>query len=187
MNKYILIRKSLHILVGIIPLSYFLLTKTGFILLTGILLLFALVLEILRFKIPLFKKLFYKVVGNLLWDREKRVLTGATTFLFSSFICAIFFSKPVVIASLLFLAVGDTTAYLVGSTLGKRKVLGIKSIEGGLASFLISIPIIFIAGLALPIGITGALMSSVIELLPLKIDDNLSLPLIAGAIMELIL
>ncbi|ADO45975.1 phosphatidate cytidylyltransferase [Hydrogenobacter thermophilus TK-6] len=82
------------------------------------------------------------------------------------------------------LAVGDAFASLVGYHLGRTKLFD-KSLEGFLAFFLSSFLVLYFIlgwGRAIILSLFGAL----IELLPLKVDDNLTLPL-AGSFLCYIL
>ena len=143
------------------------------------------VVELLRFKNPKFKTIFFKLVGNMLWKNEDRRLTGATTLLIGALVCALFFSKQVAITSLFFLAIGDTLAYVIGYSIGKTNIMGKKTLEGGLAFFTSSVIVVLIMRSINPIvGIAGAFIGCLVELLPWEIDDNLSIPIIAGVVME---
>lgn len=187
-NKYIWERKGIHLASALIPLSYLLLSKLQFIFLVSFLLCFALIVEFLRFRNPTFQKLFFRFVGRLLWKEEDKRLTGATALLIGALICAIFLPKQIVITVLLFLAFGDTFAYLVGHTFGKIKICGEKTLEGTLAFLVVSIIIVFLVHNSnLFIGIIGAVVGCIVELFPWDIDDNLSIPLISGLVMEICL
>ena len=166
-------------------MSYFLLSKLQFVLLVGSLLCLALIIEFLRFRNPTFRKLFFRFVGRLLWKEEDKRLTGATALLMGDLICAIFLSRPIVVAAMLFLALGDTFAYLVGHALGKIKVCEEKTLEGSLAFLVVGIVIVFLIPNFNPlIGIIGAVAGCAVELLPWDVDDNLSIPLISGLVMQ---
>ncbi|MDI6840813.1 MAG: hypothetical protein QMD71_08230 [bacterium] len=182
-------RKGIHLTASLIPLSYYLFSRFQFITFISFIAVIALIMEYLRFKNIKFKSLFYRAVGKLLWDKESKTLTGATAFIIGALICAIFFlEKPVVVSALLFLTVGDTSAYLVGNTIGKIKIFGKKTLEGGFILLLVSIVIVrLIPGMKLTIGLIGAVVACIVELLPWDVDDNLSIPIISGAVMEFIL
>ena len=176
----------MHVSAAVVPLFYYVLPHHVYPYTVVLLTFVAIVIELLRFKTTKFRAFFYSVVGSLLWEKEKRMLTGATFFLISATISTFIFSPPVAVAALLFLAVGDTVAYLVRDLLGKTSIFGKMSPEGALGSFLICVPIaLLVPDLPVKVGLIGALVSSLVEIIPWDIDDNLSVPLITGMVMQL--
>jgi dolichol kinase len=116
-----------------------------------------------------------------------RDFTGATYLLFSSMLCVAFFEAQIAFAAIAFLSIGDTFAALIGIHFGKRKFLGMsKSLEGSLACFLST----FIFGLFFLnhplLAFTGAVAASIAELIDVKVDDNVKIPLISGIVMTLV-
>lgn len=187
LNKYILIRKGIHLGVSAIPLSYYIFSRQRLLFIVVSLVIIALVVEVLRFRNAWFKAKFHSIFGRLLWEKERRALTGATFFLISAAVSIFFFSKPVAVAVLLFLAVGDTVAYIVRDIVGRVPLFGKMRPEGILASFLVCIPIVLLVPeLPVKIGLIGVVVSSMVEVLP-WIDDNLSIPLITGIVMEFLI
>ena len=86
-------------------------------------------------------------------------------------------------ASLLYLALGDASAALVGKRIGKRKIFWEKTLEGSLACFLVC----FIIGLfffKLPLALAGALAAAIIELFPWALNDNFWMPIIAAFVLS---
>ena len=128
----------------------------------------------------LFRKHFF---GRVLREAEKPTLMGSTYFLFSSILTILLFPKPIAIASLLILILSDTAAALVGKGFGRIPVFG-KTLEGSMAFFFSSLLIVWIyPGLGRLSGSFAALGAALIEALPIPLDDNLTIPLVAGAIM----
>jgi dolichol kinase len=88
----------------------------------------------------------------------------------------------IVLASLWYLALGDGVAGLVGRNWGHIR-LGSKSLEGSLSCFLAcwAVGTICLAPDAgSPEVIAGALVATVLEILPLPLNDNLWIPLLSG-------
>jgi dolichol kinase len=128
----------------------------------------------------LFQKYF---LGTVLREEERDTLMGSTYFLFSSILVILFFPKPIAIVSLLILILSDTAAALVGKVVGRIRIFG-KTLEGSLAFFFTSLIIVWVyPGLDCFWGSLAALGATLIELLPIRLDDNLTIPLVAGAIM----
>lgn len=108
-------------------------------------------------------------------------------WLFSCLLLLLLFDINIAYASILILAVGDTAAGFVGRRMGRWKnpINPKKTIEGSLAFFATSV---FAAMLFVPtqIAIVVAFATAVVESLPMKINDNLAVPLSAGVVMYLL-
>lgn len=123
----------------------------------------------------------------LLKDKEARAVLGSTHLLIATVIAIAAFPRPIAALALFFAAIGDPVAALVGERFGRRRLLG-KSLEGS-AAFLTAA--LAIGGLLvavrldteLPVMLAGAISATVLEVLPLGLDDNLRVPLGSGAIM----
>jgi dephospho-CoA kinase len=189
LTKYIIERKIIHIITAVIPLSYYFLnTKADILKFIIPLTLLAIVIDTLRLYIKFISRPFDHIFGPLLWKSEKKSLTGATHYLISACIACAVFPKEIAILSLLFLSFSDTIAFFVGQSFGRIRIFGKKSIEGCLAGLVSSLIIIlFFPGLPIHLRIIGAVLSSIIEILPWGVDDNLTIPLITGLVLTIIL
>jgi len=114
-------------------------------------------------------------------------LTGATWMLIGFTSSVIIFDFEVAVLALLFLSVGDAAAALVGRALPVGKIWG-KSIFGTLSGFLVCVFIGLTINntLSAQIIIIGAISGMFIELMPLKINDNFSIPIFSGFIMQIL-
>lgn len=179
-------RKAVHVSAIAVPVAlYFLplsLSRTILLVLTGL----SLVAEMLRLNQPRLRTFFYLFFGRLVRDHERFGLLGSTYLLLSGLICSYAFAKPITVAALAFLILGDTTAALVGKAIGRVRVFG-KTLEGSLACFVVCLAVGWlIPELSLRQALAGAAMATLIELLPIPLDDNLRIPLAAGFTMTLI-
>ncbi len=177
-------RKIVHLATLIIPIGYGLSSERVILSFLIPFFLVYLSVDLLRRMNPhlalLFRKHFF---GRVLRQEEEHHLMGSTYFLFASILTILLFPKPIAIASLLILILSDTAAALVGKAFGRRPIFR-KTLEGALAFFFTSLLIVWIyPGLDRVSGIIAALITTVIELLPIPVDDNLTIPLVAGAIM----
>ena len=112
---------------------------------------------------------------------------GSTYIFLSSLLLFLLFEKEIAVLAISFLAVGDPIAGIVGERFRGRG----KSLEGTVACFLACLLVgIFLSKTILPIGIPliviGSLSAALVELLPLKINDNLTIPLLAATTMTAI-
>lgn len=178
-------RKSTHLAGLIFPIIYIFSNKTIMLLILVSLACIALLIELGKFLLPPFRKLFLKLFKPLLRPHEQKgALTGATFYIISTLLCIFLFDKSIAIVCIFFIVLGDAAAALVGRKWGKIKLIGNKSLEGSAACFgICAITTLFWIN---PIvGLTGAFVATLVELLPIPIDDNLTMPLIAGAVMQL--
>lgn len=180
-------RKAFHFSSSWVPLAYYLIPEHA----GKIALLIAaaafLAVDVLRLHEPRIRNIFHKLFGELVREHEKATLLGSTSLAISALLTAYCFEKSIVVASLLFLTVGDTTAALVGKTYGKTSIFG-KTFEGSLACFLACAVIsVAVPGIPPIVGLTGALTATLFELLPIPIDDNFRIPLAAGFVMQLLM
>lgn len=112
--------------------------------------------------------------------------TGATYILLSVCLTVALYDKPIAIAALAFVVVGDSFAAIIGRRFGRHK-FGNKSVEGSLGCLSsTAIVAVFAPDLPLQIGLFGAVVATVVEALPLSIDDNVTVPILAGLSMTLL-
>lgn len=187
LSKGIKLRKFLHLLTAVFPLLYIYLPRKEMLIFLFSLTTFSYLADVLRLEIKPVGRLFYRIFEKLLWEKEKRIFTGASTYLLSAFLSVFLFPKPIAITALLFLSVGDTIAYFVGTRFGKFSLFGEKTLEGSLSCFILCIVISFLMpDLPLKVTIAGAIGASFVELFPFGVDDNLLLPLVSGLIMVVV-
>lgn len=188
-----LLRKTTHLSGLFIPLLYITLDKPQMLIIVGCLTGTALVIEFLKWVSEGFRNLFFRYFKSILRTHEQKgALTGATFYILSTFLCILFFKKRIAIVCILFVVLGDAVAALVGIKWGRIKLIGKKSLEGSAACFLVctSISLIWLnpnVGINPIVGITGAFVATVVELLPLRIDDNLTVSIISGVVMHLMM
>ena len=151
----------------------------------------ALVVEMARFRFPTFNKQIIAWLKPILKESEDRRLTGATYIAISALVAFLVFDKPVAIAALLFLSLGDPVAAIVGGRFRGFRI-GNKSPMGTLAFFGVATAVtgVLVAGDVVSFHwalLAGAAVAALIELVPLPLDDNLSVPLVAGGAMQLMI
>ncbi len=177
-------RKTFHLAAAGVPATCFFLEEWPRIGLIAVLLMVSLSVDILRRRWLTFGRLFNAVFGRWLRDHEARQLTGATYFLLGCFLTAVLFrDRTIAIPAMLFLAVGDAAAALVGWRFGRLRI-GAKTLEGSLACFLICwLSSLFFVDWQ--IGLIGAGIATLIELAPLPFNDNLTIPVTGALAMTL--
>ena len=181
-------RKSIHLLGLVFPILYVFTTRHTAIITVGVLLAIALGIELLKVFLPAFRVIFMRIFSPMLRSQEQRGgLTGATYYLIGSFLCILLFDKTLAIVCLCFLTLGDLFAALIGKQWGRIKLFSRKSLEGSLACFIVCAAAALLIGLHPVVAIAGALVATLIELLPTGVDDNVTIPLISGLAMHLLI
>lgn len=190
-NEFELNRQVFHILFG---LAVVILLIYGFLNKEMILafILIGIVLSILskRHRIPVIHNLLQK------FERENEIKKfpgkGMIFYLIGIYISLVLFSMEVAMASIMVLALGDSISHLYGLHYGKTKhpLSKTKFLEGTLAGFIAG----FIGAFAfLPWheAFFASLAAMIVEAIEIKIgyeqvDDNLVVPIVAGAAVWLI-
>jgi dolichol kinase len=157
---------------------------------TGILAAGSLTLELARFRYSPLNRLLVHWLSPLLKEGEDHHLTGSTYLLIASFIAFLLFDRGIAIAALLFLSLGHPAAALVGKRMPGLRVWG-KS-PGGTAAF-VAVALLVVAVLVATGAVQhhwglwiGAGVAGLVELAPLRLDDNLTIPLLSGGAMQLL-
>ena len=174
-------RKLVHLASGLIPLIYLWLplTRQEALTILGILASPFLALDLLRLYLPSLNEAFCSYFGWGMRDRERTRPTGAFYALVGAWGSILVFEKQIACAALLILAFGDTAASLAGKAVRGAPLVGEKTAIGSLA-MLITGSFVALPFFAPGIAVGGAVVAAVVELLPLPIDDNLTVPLAAG-------
>jgi dolichol kinase len=143
-----------------------------------------LLVDLLRQVHPGIASIFRKhIEPRVLREKERFTWMGATYFLFSSLLTILLFPKNIAIVSLLILILSDTAAAIVGKWIGGIRIFN-KTLEGSAAFLVVALIIVWLSPkLDRLAGSLAAFGATLIELLPLGLDDNLTIPMIAGAIM----
>ncbi|MFN4226554.1 MAG: diacylglycerol/polyprenol kinase family protein [Candidatus Ratteibacteria bacterium] len=184
-------RKIYRILMGSIAPLLYLLTNSLFfpLIISTFFLTLLLALEYERWKNPNVWDYILKKYGRIFKTPPGR-LTGDTYFILATFIVLIFFTKEIAVPSLFFLVFGDAGSGIIGSKYGKTKILSGKSLEGFIGGIFFNLVITFLIykfiDLPFYILLFGILISSIVEILPLKIDDNLTVGLITPLFMAIL-
>ena len=181
-----IVRKSIHLLTLFIPIAYFLLPRKTVLGLLGIIIALSLIIELFRLTYEPFSIRFHEITDSLLREHERYRLTGATYLFISSFLCVLLFEKWIAIVSILFLIVSDGLGGLAGKVWGRHTLFNKKTFEGSLIFVLISIPVVIIfSGGHIFVGFLGLAAALIVDIFFTKIDDNLTIPLAAGGVMQI--
>lgn len=180
-----LLRKALHLSVAAVPVVYaWGLERRRILALLGFGTLVALLLEWARWMSPGFRRAFNRHLGSILKAGERESATAAI-WLWPSCLGAVFLlSRDAAVAALWCVTAGDPSAAIAGRvyrvSVGRVEGGG-KTAIGSIACFGVSFA--GVAGLthySVGAAATIAVVAAVFEHLPLAVDDNLMVPLVAG-------
>jgi dolichol kinase len=149
----------------------------------------AIALDVIRIHDHRVRRFFIRFFGELIREHERFNLLGSTYLLLAALLAVEMFAQPVAAAALGFTILGDGVAALVGRGWGRRRVFR-KSWEGAAGGFVACLGwaayLATTGVLPWPVVLTGALVASLVELLPIPLDDNLGITLFAGYAMKLL-
>ncbi|HZA24473.1 MAG TPA: hypothetical protein VFA32_18040, partial [Dehalococcoidia bacterium] len=154
----------------------------------GVLALAGLGLDLARFRSVTLNRLFLRWMAPLLKIGEDYRITGATYMMVAAFFAFLLFDQAVAVTALLFLSIGDPVAALVGQRVIGPRIFG-KSPLGTVAfigvSFLVIAILVSSGVIQYHWGLlAGAVTAGLVELTPMPLDDNLTVPLISAAVMH---
>lgn len=181
-------RKGIHLTSLVIPISFYIFNSAFIIAALFAAFLISIIFDLLRlFGHFTIRQYLGQAFGFMIRPREQKSFSGATTILFAALLVYLFYDLPVAAAAMIIVVLGDTAAAIIGRLIGKIRLNNNKSLEGTLAFVVFSLlGVYLIPGLEFQIGIIGALAGALFEVLPIPIDDNISVPLIAGGLMQIL-
>jgi len=182
-------RKSIHLLTIFYPILYNIIPYNTAVIISASLMIIDLILETIRLLYPSVNRLILKIFEGTYREKEKENVSTLIWTLSGAFLTIFLFpdNKNIVTLSLLYLALGDSVAALVGVKFGKIK-LGSKgkSLEGSLAFFVVA----FLCSLFfvnIEYAFISAFLGAAIEFLPLPVDDNFILPIFIAGLLTILL
>ena len=193
-------RRFFHMAMGItVGLVYqFLLTHSRAIYILGTGACIVYIMEQIRINYPeLSSKI--KIINKYIFRAEEQLKESAgVPYVMGLLLTLISFPKPVALVAIFTLAVADPLSAIVGIKYGKTKIVPNKSLEGSLAFFVSTFIICFsvffwhtaylkiMIGPILLLSFLLAFITSAFEMLPLRIDDNLTIPLFTATALALL-
>lgn len=205
-------RKLLHFFALIMPFAIFYapqLSLPKYLVAVVLFVLFSLsvIVELLRFKVPLIQKIVLKLFGSMMRKEEHAVISGWTWVIGAAFLCSVLFrnNPSISLISLSLFIIGDAVAALVGIGVGRIRI-GKKTLEGSIACLFVCLLMFYTVFPLVPglmsypglkrfpgsiIWITSIIIT-LFELIPLRItkriiiNDNLAVPIIAGYTLILV-
>jgi diacylglycerol kinase (CTP) len=152
-------------------------------------------LDFLRLSQPSLNRAALAVFGPVMRRHESSGLSGMSYLLIACPFLLFLNVRPVVTLTLLFLAFGDPIASFFGIRYGKDRILGNKTLQGTMASFVVCTVIagvfyyfnnLMTERLFIVVPLSG-LIGALAELIPIgKLDDNLTFPVVGSILLWLL-
>lgn len=131
----------------------------------------------------------FSIYSKYLLRAEEQLKESAQVpYLMGLLLTILSFPKPVALTAIFTLAIADPLSAIVGIKFGKTKIVPHKSLEGSLAFWLATFVSVYIGfsfildqghswWAMVGLGFVISTIASAFEMLPIKIDDNLTIPL----------
>ena len=149
----------------------------------------AIALDVLRIHERRVRTFFRQFFGEMIREHERMSLLGSSYLLLAALIGIEVFPQPIAAAALGFTVLGDAMGALVGKAWGRHKVFN-KSVEGAAGCLLACVAwgavVSSVAHVPWHITLLGAVAATLVEVLPIPLDDNLGITLAAGYTMKLL-
>ncbi|UCG60611.1 MAG: phosphatidate cytidylyltransferase [Candidatus Zixiibacteriota bacterium] len=184
-------RKGTHMFALVIPGGYYFLklSRADMLMIMIPIATAMLIIDISRLRQWRFWTSFARKIGGSLIRHHEQAgdFTGASYILISVCLTVALFTKPIAIAALSFIIVGDTFAAIIGRKFGRHRFYRNKTIEGSLACLGGTlITAMLLPDIGLMLAVVGAVIAVIVEAFPLGVDDNISVPLVTGLVMTLL-
>ena len=164
-------------------------TRGQWTVLLVVLVLAAMAVDLVRIHQRQVRAFFKRFFGDMIRRHEQTALLGSTYLLIAALLAVEIFPRPVAAAALGFTVLGDAFAAMVGKAWGRTRFFH-KTLEGALGGLLPCLAwAAFLSSRGLlpwEVTLAGALAASLIEFLPIPLDDNLGMTLVSGYTMHLL-
>ncbi|MEO5989775.1 MAG: hypothetical protein ABIU54_11040 [Candidatus Eisenbacteria bacterium] len=164
--------------------------KSEFRLLFVTLVVGAITLDLLRLHDTRVRQFFKQFFGEMIREHEQMSLLGSTYLLLAALLAIEILPQSVAAAALGFTVLGDALSALVGRAYGRHRFFK-KSLEGAFGCLVACLAwgayVVTFGHLPWPVLLVGALTATIVEMLPIPLDDNLGITLAAGYAMKLML
>ena len=180
-------RRVFHAVNGtvvVLALTVFHLEVSTVVAFLGVVVGFAVVLDALRLFDPKLNVLFFRTFSSLASPREARKIASSTWYALSAFLVLMFLPQTYAVSGILVLALADPAASVVGQRWGTTPFLA-GTVRGSTAFLLVAFLALLLFVPWKPALVT-AVVTAVVEAAPIKLDDNLIVPITVAGVLLLI-
>jgi len=172
----------------LIPIIYLYASKQIILYILGILGIILIAVDLARLASKEVNLFFFSFKG-IFKEKERSAFSSLTYFIVACFLSILLFDQDIAILAIFFIIFGDLAVKFLGAQYTKRFILRERSLEGFLAYFAYSLFFGSLVGISLGIPfwfiIIGALTAASTDLFSIfGIDDNFTVALISGAVLE---
>lgn len=184
-------RKAIHLLALTIPLGMWWVGMPGSLYILTVMALLAVTADVARVYSSRFNRIIQSIFGPLMRNEELPEgdagvqFNGATCVLVGAALLALLFPLRIAAPVLAMAMLADAAAALVGRRLGRHSWGSLSSTVEGTAAFVgTGLAIMaFIPIIAFGPAAAGVLGGAIVEALPLRINDNIRVPLVAAFVV----
>ena len=135
--------------------------------------------DVLRLRNSRLNELFFRLFTCLASTREAHGVASSTWYVLGVVLTLVLFPSEASVPAVLVLALADPAAGYVGGRWGRLR-LGRGTLEGSTAFFAVAASLLLLLAEPRAALVTAGVVT-VVEPLPWRVDDNLTIPLAAGA------
>jgi dolichol kinase len=140
--------------------------------------------DLARLRAPQLNVLFFRTFPSFASPREATAIASSSWYALGILLAWALFPAPVAVPAILVMALADPVASVIGRRFGRRR-LGKGTVEGS-AAFFVMASVVLVLSTRQPAAAAVAGVVSLVEVLPWKLDDNLTIPLTAGSLLMLL-
>jgi len=189
--KLKILRKVVHSVSGILALIFYFFPAQENIFIFGlsVLIIISLLFDMIRLTFPHINDFVFEHMSFIFVSRDRKKINSAIFYFIGCLMTILLFPVQIAAIGILFLSFGDTAAAVGGMMLGKYIPFKIprtqKTYIGLFCFFIVACGIGFLLGLPIKVAVIAALAGAIVEVLPLGIDDNFTIPLTASFVIWL--
>lgn len=184
-------RKALHVVAMIIPASMLLIDRELGLAILGPCAAAAMWLDRYRLRNPVVSEWLRANLGFMMradecdTSEDRVFFNGATWVMLTAFLLLLVFPAQYAAPGMVIAMLADAAAALVGRKCGRIKWPGgSRTVEGTLAFFAIgALSAVFFPSVPWPDKLAAVALAGLVEIPPLKINDNLLLPFVAATVL----
>ncbi len=196
-NDLHLVRKFFHASMGLLIVFIYMggISKSSAVLILTSVLGFDIFMEALRLRSSVWNQKMLKFWRHILRAHEAHQMSAVPHYLAAVILAILIFPRPVATLSILYLACGDPIASLFGILYGHHghRFASGKSLIGTAAGVVTCtlLSLVFLSSLSISnsalwgVSLVGGLVGGTVELLPLDLDDNFTIPVVSGFVLWL--